>query len=399
MPVYLNLLHKSVLMRIVILLLFLVLFVSYVILLGSKLRAEGNQDEIVTKYNDAKWKIRLKVSGGLLILLLLYFSFIVFDYVAPIMLFVNWLLLMFSFFHAYFLRFQKSISLFPIDKFSLSRNYVVLKKWGGILLILLVVYLVIICGILGWRFRWYYFFYIFFTVCFLVLDQFLIGVNYPYWQDEGHIDYFSFPFIKRKYIWMEVRFYSYFYYLLRSVYVLLFLLGLLLGLLLFSPKGVFSISQERADGLIARFRLKSDGVGENPYHWKQFADLTSNGIVKNKDYFNGKIILTFVEGDLLEGENNSAMIYCRKCFVFKKPVVCISFEPQRIYMNATKDTLWLEDSKDKAGEIDIQEYIAKVKQGKTKFVYRVYSRERQFDLEKNDWGYTKPKLQKEIYFD
>lgn len=66
-----------------------------------------------------------------------------------------------------------------------SRRWSLIRKWGLSTLIVLSLYLLIIVVILGWTFRWYPAYLVLQTFCFIILDRYLIAVNYSkeFWQD------------------------------------------------------------------------------------------------------------------------------------------------------------------------------------------------------------------------
>lgn len=65
------------------------------------------------------------------------------------------------------------------------RQWHLIRKWGLRTLIILSLYLLVIVVLLGWTFRWYPAYLVLQTFCFIVLDRYLIAVNYDKknWKD------------------------------------------------------------------------------------------------------------------------------------------------------------------------------------------------------------------------
>lgn len=316
-------------------------------------------------------------------------------------LFILWALLIFSFFYSWELRKKKTIILEP-DLFSNRKNqFYYIKRLGMISLCIMIVYLLLIRVLLGWEFRWYYFSYIFFTINLLILDRYLLAVNYAEWEKKGHVEYINIQIVKKKFR-IKTKAIGEIYSILRGAYSFLSIGWFVLVLLVFNSKMAFSVGNFKVDDFITAIKPKP----QNAHYWRslqKFPPMTTDryGIAKSQSFFSDRVILSY---HIKEYEISKARILVsrRRMLIFKKPLFYVSVSsPGQIQINKSNDSLllgWFGWKQDGRWRNNMPQYIT-TETKNSRFGFYSFSKERK-SLNDNDTSpkRVKYKLFQKIFF-
>lgn len=283
----------------------------------------------------------------------------------PYILFPLWLLFQFSFFYSVSLRIDKKIPSVPKINEARAYNFNYIQKIGNVALLSLIIYLTIY-GLLGWEFRWHYVAYVFYGIIFLVLDRYLIAVNYNYFEEKGKVPYVSIN-LSFYQLRIETRFLSIYYFWARGIYTLISIFYFLVLFFFFNPKFAFKLGVFKPDDLITM--LKPPPEGRKSSNDVIFDAFNSFSPIQNRNYFKGKVIMSYRQsnGSI---ENYKVLFSRRRIFLFKEPAFYTGLSAlDNIEVTPKKDTLFLSPKHN--------EYITKL--NGNGFSYRIYSKERVFN--------------------